>query len=76
MNPGYLFLFLFIVLILGLGIGAGLRLRSRLGVLTDIFLRAENLLNASEKDTSLVFSQSGGLRQPLETLCLNLYCDP
>ena len=64
MNPGYLFLFLFIVLILVLGVGAGVRLWRRLSVLVDILQRSENLLGASEKDTNLVFSQSGGLRQP------------
>ena len=64
MNPGYLFLFLFIIIILVVGISAGVRLWNRLGVLKDILRRAENLLNASEKDTNLIFSQSGGLRQP------------
>ncbi|MBX2821928.1 MAG: hypothetical protein KTR29_19695 [Rhodothermaceae bacterium] len=64
MNPGSFFLFLFIALILALSIGAGLRLRERLRMLQDILERVEKMLNVSDKDASLIFSQSAGLRQP------------
>lgn len=64
MNSGFFFLLLFIVLILGVGIGAGMRLLKRLRVLKEILIRAENLLKVSDKDASIIFSQSDGLRQP------------
>ena len=63
MNPGVFFLIFFTALILAVGIGAGVRLWRRLRVLKNILLRVESILKTSDKDASVIFSQSNGLRQ-------------